>query len=57
MISTITATQVFTALSPTIRKNITELFVYRLRNYKDLETLLAVMVNGAAVMFLAVNVG
>ena len=40
MISTITATQVFTALSPTIRKNITELFVYRLRNYRDLETLL-----------------
>jgi hypothetical protein len=38
-ISTITATQVFNALSPIIRKNITELYVYRLRNYRDLETL------------------
>lgn len=36
-ISTITATQVFKALSPVIRKNITELYVYRLRNYADLE--------------------
>jgi hypothetical protein len=39
-ISTITATQVFNALSPIIRKNITELYVYRLRNYRDLETLI-----------------
>lgn len=39
-ISTITATQKFTAISPIIRVNITELYVYRLRNYKDLETLL-----------------
>ena len=39
-ISTITATQKFNALSPIIRVNITELYVYRLRNYKDLETLL-----------------
>ena len=31
-ISTITATQVFNALSPIIRKNITELYVYWLRN-------------------------
>ena len=38
-ISTITATQVFNALSPIIRKNITELYVYRLRNYRDLESL------------------
>ena len=38
-ISTITATQVFNALSPIIRKNATELYCYRLRNYKDLETL------------------
>lgn len=38
-ISTITATQVFNALSPIIRKNITELYVYRLRNYRDLEVL------------------
>jgi hypothetical protein len=38
-ISTITATQVFNALHPVIRKNITELYVYRLRNYRDLESL------------------
>ena len=40
VISTITATQVFNALSPIIRKNITELYVYRLRNNKDLESLI-----------------
>ena len=39
-ISIITATQKFNAISPIIRVNITELYVYRLRNYKDLETLL-----------------
>jgi glycosyltransferase involved in cell wall biosynthesis len=39
-ISTITATQVLVALSPIIRKNATEIYVYRLRNYKDLESLL-----------------
>jgi len=39
-ISTITATQVLVALSPIIRKNATEIYVYKLRNYKDLETLL-----------------
>jgi hypothetical protein len=38
-ISTITATQVFNALAPIIRKSTTELYVYRLRNYKDLESL------------------
>ena len=38
MISTITATQKFSAIHPIIRINATELFVYRLRNYKDLET-------------------
>ena len=37
MISTITATQVWKAISPVIRKNVTHLFVYRLRNYADLE--------------------
>jgi hypothetical protein len=37
-ISTITATQKFTAISPIIRVNATELFIYRLRNYRDLET-------------------
>ena len=38
MISTITATQKFSAIHPIIRINATELYVYRLRNYKDLET-------------------
>ena len=38
MISTITATQKFNALHPIIRVNATELYVYRLRNKKDLET-------------------
>ena len=37
-ISTIVGTQKFNALSPLIRVNATELYVYRLRNYKDLET-------------------
>ena len=36
-ISTIVGTQKFNALSPLIRVNATELYVYRLRNYKDLE--------------------
>ena len=39
-ISTITATQVLVSLSPVIRKNCTELYVYKLRNYKDLESLI-----------------
>ena len=38
MISTITATQKFSAIHPIIRVNATELYVYRLRTYKDLET-------------------
>ena len=38
MISTITATQKFASIHPIIRVNATELYVYRLRNYKDLET-------------------
>ena len=38
MLSTITATQKFNAIHPTIRANATELFVNRLRNMKDLET-------------------
>ena len=39
-ISTITATQVLVSLSPVIRKNCTELYVYKLRNYRDLESLI-----------------
>ena len=38
MVSTITATQKFSAIHPIIRVNASELYVYRLRNYKDLET-------------------
>jgi hypothetical protein len=37
-ISTITATQKFSAIAPIVRVNATELFVYRLRNYQDLIT-------------------
>ena len=37
-ISTITATQKFSSIAPIIRVNATEFYVYRLRNYKDLET-------------------
>ena len=37
MVSTITSTQMFKAISPIVRKNITISFVYRLRNYGDLE--------------------
>ena len=38
-ISVITATQVFNALHQIIRKNATDLYIYRLRNYRDLESL------------------
>ena len=37
MISTITATHKFASIHPIIRVNATSLFIYRLRNYKDLE--------------------
>ena len=40
MISTIVATQKFVATHPIIRTNATELYVYRLRNQKDLDALL-----------------
>ena len=40
MISTITATQKFSAISPIIRVNATELYVYRLRNQNDLDKFL-----------------
>ena len=39
MISTITATQVYKGVSPVIRKSMTHLFIYRLRNYGDLESI------------------
>ena len=38
MINTITPTQKFNAIHPNIRVNATELYVYRLRNMKDLDT-------------------
>ena len=38
MISTITSTQKFNAIHPIIRVNATELYVYRLRSTKDLDT-------------------
>ena len=37
MISTITSTQVYKPISPIVRKSMTHLFIYRLRNYGDLE--------------------
>ena len=40
MISTIVATQEFVAIHPIIRTNATELYVYRLRNQKDLDAFL-----------------
>lgn len=36
-ISTITSTQVYKVISPIVRKHLTHLFVFRLRNYADLE--------------------
>ena len=38
MISTVTATQKFNATHPFVRVKATELYVYRLRNTKDLDT-------------------
>ena len=39
MISTITSTQVYMQIPPIVRKNMTHLFIYRLRNYGDLESI------------------
>ena len=39
MISTITSTQVYKQISPIVRKSMTHLFIYRLRNYNDLESI------------------
>ena len=39
MISTIASTQVYKQISPIVRKNMTHLFIYRLRNYNDLESI------------------
>jgi hypothetical protein len=42
-ISTVTATQVYKAIPPIIRKNITDLYIFRLRNYADMEAWLEEM--------------
>ena len=39
MISTITPTHVYKQISPIVRKNMPHLFIYRLRNYGDLEAI------------------
>ena len=39
MISTITPTQVYKQISPIVGKNMTHLFIYRLRNNNDLESI------------------
>ena len=39
MISTITSTQVYKQISPTVRKNMTHLFIYILIIYADLEAI------------------
>ena len=38
MISTITSIQLYKQISPIVRKNMTHLCIYRLRNYGDLES-------------------
>ena len=43
MISTITSTQVYKQISPIVRKNMTHLFIYRLRNYADLQAIVEEM--------------
>ena len=43
MISTITATQIHKGVCPVIRKSMTHLFIYRLRNYGDLEPIVEEM--------------
>ena len=39
MISTTTSTQVYKQMPPIVRKNMTHLSIYRLRNYGDLESI------------------
>ena len=38
-ISTITSTQKYNVIAPIVRVNATQLYVFRLRNYKDLEAI------------------
>ena len=37
MINIVTSTQVYKQISPIVRNSMTHLFIYRLRNYGDLE--------------------
>jgi hypothetical protein len=39
MISTVVSTQAYRALHPIIRLNATEIFIFRLRNFKDIEAM------------------
>ena len=39
MMSAVTPTQVYKQISPIVRKNMTHLFIYRLRNFGDLEAI------------------
>ena len=39
MISTITSTQIHKQTSPIVRKSMTHLFIYRLGNYNDIESI------------------
>ena len=39
MVSTITSTQVYKQISPIVCKSITHLFIYRLGNFNDLESI------------------
>ena len=43
MISSITSTQVYKQIHPIVKKNMTHLFIYRLRNYGDLEAIVEEM--------------
>ena len=43
MISTIASTQVYKRISSIVRKNMTHLFIYRLRNYGDSEPIVKEM--------------
>ena len=43
MISTITSTQVYKQISPIVRKDMTHLFIHRLRSYGDLEATVEIL--------------
>ena len=43
MVSTITSTQVYKQISPIVRNEIIHLFIYRVRNFGDLESIIEEM--------------